>query len=127
MEQAIKQAKKGGYFGRIGKVRKTGTYYFVGDYTRVYFDGRLEKEEWDGSDRVEWTYKKNIFLDPIFWQALGKSLGWKGKGKSIYYKEFSGQTVYSANIELWEYYWHRFIDHLAEGQDSNSFFEELLK
>lgn len=27
----------------------------------------------------------------------------------------------------WKNYWHRFIDHLAEGKDAESFFNELLK
>lgn len=56
-------------------------------------------------------------LQPSFWQALGKSLGWVEM-----YSEAEG-----GRIETWPDYWHGFIDHLAEGKDAESFFNELLK
>jgi hypothetical protein len=51
-----------------------------------------------------------ILLDPLFWQALGKNLGWHPSGV----------------IPSWTSEWHHFVDHLAEGKDPNSFFLELL-
>lgn len=56
--------------------------------------------------------KAKIFLDPLFWQALGKSLE---QG------DFKTDTQGS-----WKYNWHRFIDHLASGEDVGSFFTALL-
>ena len=41
-------------------------------------------------------------LDPLAWQAVGKTRGWKYKS----YKEYEWQ---------WQHEWHRFIDHLADG------------
>lgn len=56
-----------------------------------------------------------LLLDPKWWQALGKSLNWgDGWGEML-------------NEEGWKHHWHRFIDHLAEGKDAESFFIELLK
>lgn len=52
----------------------------------------------------------SIFIDPAFWQALGKARGWIAPP--------SGQAYF---------YQHRFIDHLAGGKDAESFFAELLK
>jgi len=66
------------------------------------------------------TYSLNdILLDPLFWRALGKAMGWTdwivegGKRR--------------ADPNSWKANWHRFIDHLAEGKDPKDFFKELLK
>ena len=53
-----------------------------------------------------------ILLDNLFWQALGKAEGWGNQ------EEFHS---------IWKYHWHSFIDHLAEGKDIDSFFNNLLK
>lgn len=62
-----------------------------------------------------------ICSDPLFWQSLGKAMGW-GKNREI-------QTPrLGSNVKIkgeWFHYWHRLIDHLAEGRSIESFFEEL--
>lgn len=63
-----------------------------------------------------------LFLDPLFWQALGKSLGWN-KRVTEYYSFTDGKI----NNDVWRIEWHRFIDHLAEGKSINDFFNSLLK
>ena len=79
----------------------------------------------DGVLKLLGTYKKiksvtdyilieQIFLDPSFWQALGKAWGWE-KDDHHYYS-------HSCNT-AWEFKWHCFIDHLAEGKDAESFFQ----
>jgi len=58
-------------------------------------------------------------MDKDFWQALGKAEGWgivQPRGAGI---EFISD-------EYWKQHWHRFIDHLAEGNSIDSFFNELL-
>lgn len=62
-----------------------------------------------------------IFLDPLFWQALGKARGWFEKNTFIN-TFWKGQP---RTFPQWQYKWHRFIDHLAEGKDAESFFESL--
>jgi hypothetical protein len=57
----------------------------------------------------------HALLDPHFWQALGKARGWKG----------SAGSFYGMNMESWKLHWHRFVDHLAEGKDVESFFSSL--
>lgn len=62
---------------------------------------------------------EEILLDPLFWQALGKAEGWKQEG-----------VISSAKMAKkpdWVYQWIKFIEHLAEGKDADSFFKELLK
>lgn len=57
-----------------------------------------------------------IFLDRLFWQALGKSRGWA---------RLAPYELVNKNIPEWHYHWHRFIDALAEGQTAEDFFKSL--
>ncbi len=56
------------------------------------------------------VYVDSVLLNPLFWQSLGKAMGWD-KNKYI--------------IGNWKAHWHRFIDHLIEGKEAESFFEPL--
>ncbi len=71
-------------------------------------------------------WSTSIFLDPLFWQALGKAEGW-GKTETTEIVNYGLPAEDFLVIDTWLYEWHNFIDHLAEGKDINSFFEELLK
>ena len=44
--------------------------------------------------------------DPDFWKALAKARKWE-------------------DANAWRFHWHRFIDHLADGKDAESFFAAL--
>jgi len=75
-----------------------------------------------------------IFLDPNFWQCLGKEMGWKvGHGGKYEYMKIEkkedggicGIPIEYPEIDEWLYQWHKFIDHLAEGDSVESFFEKL--
>ena len=44
--------------------------------------------------------------DPDFWKALATARKWE-------------------DINAWRFHWHRFIDHLADGKDAESFFASL--
>lgn len=85
IEQAIQKAIEGGY----GKGRE--------DFIRKLPEFALSQ----------------VWLDPLFWQALGKSLGWD-------------EDISEGNNPEWQAYWHQFIDHLASGKDAESFFAGLL-
>jgi hypothetical protein len=66
--------------------------------------------------------KSQIWLDPLFWQALGKARGWK---KNVALNPSSnGEIDYGP---MWLKKWHSFVGHLAGGKDAESFFAELLK
>lgn len=79
------------------------------------------------------------FLDPAFWRALGRGLGWEEKmvvrrgvviglwavpTEQLSFKEVDYQMDY---VEGWSFHWHRFIDHLAEGKDTENYFKNLLE
>lgn len=60
---------------------------------------------------AEYVMDSNDYLlDPLFWRALGKSLGWE---KS---------EIRNEPLE----YWMRFIFHIEAGQTPDSFFDALL-
>lgn len=55
-----------------------------------------------------------VLLDPLFWQALGKSLWLSDEENS-----------YDPNHQEWLVQWHNMIDHLAEGNTIEEFFSKL--
>jgi hypothetical protein len=58
----------------------------------------------------------SALIDSTFFQALGRARGW---GAASYIDT-------EANLyPRWQYAWHRFIDHLADGKDAESFFAAL--
>lgn len=89
---------------------------------------------WDSEGAV--CYEENdicngIFVDPSFWQCLGKELGWEDhqcEKCSRTLAEYSNGCVCCGNKmqpAQGLHHWHRLIDHLADGKDINSFFENL--
>ena len=68
---------------------------------------------------IEVYHKGDTLLDPLFWQSLGKAMGWK----------WCPFRHYPHTVECveWIVQWHCFIDHLAEGKTAESFFETLTK
>lgn len=113
IQEAIQLAiEKGGYKDHIFQ---GGSFKFL-----------VEDPKWIGYARIRIEGEKGasnfnsfaeIFLDPLFWQALGKALGWKEHPK------YDGTRQISP---AYEWYMHRFIDHLIEGKDAESYFEALL-
>ncbi len=76
----------------------------------------------------------HIFLDPLFWQSLGKAMEWEkgcsGCGRMRKEPGFpecvkTGRVSHDNEEDGWKIKWHRFIDHLADGKDAESFFENL--
>jgi hypothetical protein len=60
---------------------------------------------------------ERLFLDPAFWQALGKARGWT--------RGWSDKKYLGTHMVVWLEHWHRFIDHTADGKDVESFFASL--
>lgn len=75
-----------------------------------------------GISEVAERHSERVLLDPTFWQALGKSLGWKETAQTGLYKD-----GYAQIMSGWKYNWLLFINHLAEGKDPDDYFNQLLK
>lgn len=70
-----------------------------------------------------WVHSVN---DPVFWRCLGKMLNWTQLEERDTPEE--RKMTYGEIIERsWKTKWHNFTDHLIEGKDAESFFNQLLK
>ena len=63
-----------------------------------------------------------ILLDPLFWQSLGKALGWENESECPL---ACCGGICPINIPMWQSQWHRFISHLSGGGTIGSFFENI--
>lgn len=81
---------------------------------------------WDGA--MSWPWQR-IALDPSFFQALGKALGWDESDAQKYemYKMSGG----AGNMPVGIYMWHknaiRFYDLILTGGSTDEFWDDLLK
>lgn len=82
----------------------------------------------DTGNTEVWTHHSSLLLDPLFWQALGKNLGWVTDNEDYFLKETIAGGLISRTYGIWTWRneWHNFIDHLASGNDPESFFKDLL-
>jgi hypothetical protein len=62
------------------------------------------------------------FLDPLFWQALGRGLGWEQVVKTVRVVENGKATLVTRTGHHWVSSWHHFIDYLVAGQTAEDFF-----
>lgn len=86
-----------------------------------------------GGSQPNW---QTYLMLPGFWQALGKSLGWKDPNPPRTYnyghwrlEHDGGVTVdekWHTEVVQWLFYWHAFIDHLSEGKTAESFFANII-
>jgi hypothetical protein len=87
------------------------------------------------SEYSVWTRKDNqssfivpvadTFLDPRFWHALGRGLGWEKEVMTVHEVENGRSTLVTRAGQHWLYHWHCFINHLAEGKTCEAFFAAL--
>lgn len=65
------------------------------------------------------TRHDEAILDPLFWRALGKALGWKEE------YEFANPIVHTIPQWLYEALWYHELN--LTGGDTEKFWKELLK
>lgn len=77
-----------------------------------------------GSDQNEklFPFVRDVWSDPLFWQSLGKALGW-GDESECPLACCGG--ICPINIPMWQSQWHRFVDALSEGKSADDFFSDL--
>lgn len=81
----------------------TPTYQFIEDCLA----GGYRKENPDFSAPQSLAL---LLLDPLAWQAVGKTRRWPSNITAVE----DGKSV--VRMPQWQYNWHRFIDHLANGR-----------
>ena len=106
-----------------------------GGYRLYGSDGMDTDYEGATNDYSAWTRKDNessflvpieeTFLDPQFWQALGRTLGWSA-GCDLAITCVHGEEEWqSCRGYYWMYQWHCFIQAIANGNTPEAFFASL--
>lgn len=87
----------------------------------------IEKGGYRGGNQFTQEYKRH-YADPLFWQALGKALGWKG----LVHKEdgvecaLRGRDPVDFTYEKWQYHAHQYFDLVLTGGDTEKFWKDLI-
>jgi len=86
------------------------------------------KEAIDGAIKGGWRDDRMddcfcLFLDPLFWQSLGKAMGWTKVKTAEYDKQ--GNETFAYFTPAWRVEWRHFINHLADKKTAESYFAEL--
>jgi hypothetical protein len=106
IQEAINKAVEGGYHLHGADGRDTNNA-----------GAHRERSAWtrNATDSTWVAGVKEALLDPYFWRALGRALGWheRVEGKYLIYQQW------------WRQPWHRFIDHLADGHTPEAFFARV--
>ena len=68
---------------------------------------------------------EETFLDPRFWQALGRALGWQYACHISISCEQGHAECRRCHGAYWMYQWHCFIQAIADGHTPESFFATL--
>jgi len=107
---------------------KEGYHVKVFDGIDMYY-GRANTEwaVWSRTDNDSsfMVPVERLFLDPLFWQALGRALGWDHAIKTLHVVVNGRPTMVTKTGQSWLSHWHRFLDFLAEGKTSEEFFTQL--
>jgi hypothetical protein len=116
IQDALKKATEGGY------------YIHGADGVYTHYEGANSHfSAWMREDNAS-TFMvavEETFLDPHFWQALGKTLGWDQAVITVHTVENGRPTIVTRAGQHWLSQWHRFIDHLAEVNPPEAFFARL--
>jgi hypothetical protein len=81
----------------------------------------IEEERGHPSSSTILSYDE-FFLDPLFWQSLGKGLGWD---ETVEVERPDFPLTPALKATQWKVHWHHFIDAIAEGRKPEEFFREL--
>lgn len=118
MKEAIQRAIKGGWKPKTSVFRNSKTQkHILETFTFCYPDEESIRQH---------KHFYEYFLDPLFWQALGKVEGWDTSNMKQWWQKCDIRDRITL-LDRWENEMHSFIDHIAGAGDVDSFFKELLK
>jgi len=116
LAEVLKKATEGGY------------HIHGSDGTATFYDGA-------NSDFSAWTRTDNgstfmvameeTWLDPRFWQALGRTLDWSEACDLVLICVHGEEECSQCRGYYWMYQWHCFIQALADGHTPEAFFARL--
>src|SRR5262249_50288717 len=94
----------------------------------MYYSGaNTEWSVWTRRDNASscMVRVEESFLDPKFWQALGRAVGWDRAIKTLHVVDNGRPTIVTSTGQWWLSHWHGFLDFLAEGKTPEDFFAQL--
>lgn len=115
VEEAIKKAIEGGWH-KDWEITGVELAEHDGGYLpEVVFVSFIDDGTPDIFNRDLYTF----LSDPLFWQSLGKALGWQSE---VVIECACGRKE---RKKTYLYHWHRFIGHLADGKTAEEFFKNI--
>lgn len=126
MNEAIKLAiEKGGY--KAADIERCSIWHqhpesesFCIDYTYSKLDMSGER-----GGHVDAFTKEQTVLDPLFWQALGRALGWSNHGMDKHY--CLNFPYFDWQDYDWVFYAHQYFDLVLTNGDTEKFWKDLTK
>ena len=116
IEEVLQKATEGGY------------HIDGSDGTETFYEGA-------NRDFSAWTRKDNgstfmvameeTLLDPRFWQALGRALGWSEVCDLVIICVHGEEECQRCRGYYWMFQWHCFIQAIANGNTPEAFFARL--
>ena len=132
IQQAIEKAIEGGYmkakdyFGYIPSVVKEVHYNKPEKLHQGhnFFERTSGSFHFGSAKKYSFSISVNeIFLDPLFWQSLGKAMGWENESECPL---ACCGGICPIDIPMWQSQWHLFIDKLANGGTAEQFFNQKM-
>ena len=106
-----------------------GGYHINGSdgIATLYIGANDEYSAWTRTDNDSsfMVPVEETFLDPRFWQALGRTLGWSEGCDLVIICVHGAEECQSCRGYYWMYQWHCFIQALAHGNPPEAFFARL--
>jgi len=93
----------------------------------VYTGANSEFSAWTRTDNHSsfMIPVQETFLDPAFWRALGRVLGWEEMCELAITCMHGQEECRRCQGSYWMYQWHCFIQAIAQGQTPDTFFASL--
>jgi hypothetical protein len=106
-----------------------GGYHIHGSdgIATVYTGANSEYSAWTRTDNHSsfMVPVQETFLDPAFWRALGRALGWEAVCDLAITCVQGHEECHRCHGYYWMYQWHCFIQALAQGHTLDAFFASL--
>ena len=112
----------------LNKANEGGYHIHGSDGMDTYYEGA-------NSEYSVWTRKDNessfivpmeeTLLDPTFWQALGRALGWSAGCELAITCVHGDEECRRCRGYYWMYQWHCCIQEIANGKPPAAFFARL--
>ena len=106
-----------------------GGYHLHGSdgVATIYSGANSEYSAWTRTDNHSsfMVAVHETFLDPAFWQALGRALGWEAACELAISCVHGHEECRHCHGYYWMYQWHCFIQQMAQGHPPDAFFASL--